>query len=243
MSRSITYAGILAVFSIFAILQLPMALVANSLLPEKIRLNGCEGTLWQGRASALGLGGMVLQQDIAWQLRLDGLLSGQLRWEIRGKFATEPSRLALVLSPTTITLRDVNVVLPLEPLLNQDSKLKPLRLGGMLKLSSAVFTPQQPSDVSIRMENLFSALVPATGSLGSTEIKLLTQTKQPATWAAQPREGALAISGNGTFDLKRNTASGKLVLKPDEKLAGSLRPILALLQQGTEGNYTLDVGR
>lgn len=231
-------AGILSVFLGFALVRFPVALAAG-FLPATLQLTGGEGTVWQGRASALGLGGMVLQQDIAWQLHPQSLLRGQLVWEIKGKFATESSRLTLAISPSTLELRDVQVALPLEPLLNQDAKLKPLRLGGMLKLNSAAFTPQRPSELSVRLENLFSALVPTIGALGNTEIKLATQNQQAATWSARPMDGALAINGEGTLDLKRGKVAGKLAFKPDNNLAGSLRPILSLLQQGQNGEYTL----
>ncbi len=236
---TLLYAGILAVLLVFALIRFPVALAAGWLLPEKIRLHGGEGTLWQGRASALGVGGMVVQQDIAWQLHPQSLLRGQLAWEIKGKFAAEHSRLNIALSPGAIELRDVHVALPLEPFLNQDAKLKPLRLGGLLKLGSTRFTPQRASEIVVRLENLFSALVPAIGALGTTEIKLATQTDQTAKWTAQPVEGALAIRGEGTFNPKRGTATGTLAFKPDEKLAGSLRPILSLLQQGANSEYTL----
>lgn len=231
-------AGILTVFLGFALVRFPVALAAG-FLPASLQLTGGEGSLWQGRASVLGLGGMVVQHDIAWQLQPQSLLRGQLVWEIKGKFATESSRLTLALSPGAVEVRDMQVALPLEPLLAQEAKLKPLRLGGMLKLNSAAFTPQRPSNLSARVENLFSALVPAIGALGSAQIQLAAQNQQAATWTARPMDGALAIIGEGTLDLKRGKVAGKLAFKPDNNLAGSLRPILSFLQSGANGEYTL----
>ncbi|MDR3451169.1 MAG: hypothetical protein P4L96_00020, partial [Rhodoferax sp.] len=127
------------------------------------------------------------------------------------------------------------------PLLVQDVKLKPLRLGGMVKLSAATFTPQHPSQLSVRVENLISALIPAIGTLGSTEIHLTTQANQTAQWTANPIDGALAIHGEGTFNPTQGTTTGKLAFKPDERLAGNLRPILALLQKGAGGEYLLNL--
>lgn len=231
-------AGILIVFLGFALVRFPVALAAG-FLPATLQLTGGEGTVWQGRASALGLGGMAVQHDIAWQLQPQRLLRGQLAWEIKGKFAAEQSRLTLAVSPNAVEVRDMQVALPLEPLLAQDAKLKPLRLGGMLKLQSVVFTLQRPSELSARVENLFSALVPGIGALGNTQIQLSVPNSQAASWAARPEDGPMAINGEGTLDLKRGKVAGKLTFKPDNKLAGSLRPILSLLQQDANGEYTL----
>ena len=136
-------------------------------------------------------------------------------------------------------MRDLQLVLPLEPLLNLDARLKPLRLGGMVKLRSASFSPFRPSQASVLLENVFSSLVPKLGALGTAEISIASQADRTAQWTVRPIEGGMAISGNGGLDLKRGTASGKLALKPDEKLAGSLKPVLSLLQEGPSGEYSL----
>lgn len=230
--------GLLVVFLVFALLRFPVSLAAG-FLPATFKLTGAQGTLWHGRASALGLGGMVVQQDVVWQWQPQRLLHGQLAWEIRGQFAADSSRLTLALSPGAVEAREMHLALPLEPLLAQEAKLKPLRLGGILKLQSAVFTLQRPSELSARVENLFSALVPGIGALGNTQIQLSTPNSQAATWTVRPVDGPLAINGEGTLDLKRGTATGKLAFKPDSHLAGSLRPILSFLQSGANGEYTL----
>lgn len=236
--KTLVRAGILAVFLLFALIRFPMSL-AVGFLPENIRLDGCEGTIWQGRASAFGLGGMVVQQDIAWKVRFDNLLKARLAWDVSGKFAADASKLTLSLTPTSLELRDVNVVAPLEPFMGQDARLKSLRLGGLLKMSTAAFSPQRPSDVSVRLENLFSALTPTLGSLGSVEANISTEADRTAKWSARPLDGALAVSGSGTLNPMRGTLTGQLGFKPDEKLAASLRPVLALLQQDANGEYIL----
>ncbi len=236
--NKLTWAGIIAVFLLFALIRFPVSLAAG-FLPGNIRLDGTEGTIWQGRASAFGLGGQVVQQDVIWKVRFDNLLKARLAWDISGKFAADTSKLTLSLAPTRIELRDVAVALPLEPFLGQDAKLKSLRLGGLLKLNTANFSPQRPSDLSVRLENLFSALTPAIGSLGSAEISVATQADKTATWSAKPLDGALAVSGSGTMAPMRGKLTGQLGFKPDEKLAASLRPVLSLLQQGANGEYTL----
>src|SRR5471032_3082646 len=99
--HAVVIALVLGALLIFVVLRLPMSLVAG-FLPATVRLEGCEGSIWGGRASALGLGGMVVQQDIAWQLHAESLLHGRLDWEINGKYAAESSRLTLAVSPTAI---------------------------------------------------------------------------------------------------------------------------------------------
>ncbi len=237
--KGLIYAGLAATFTVFALARFPVALAADWLIPQKINLAGSEGSLWQGRASALGLDGMAVQQDIAWKFRPGDLARGQLAWDVSGKFAGDSSKLVLSVSPVSVELRDVQLALPLEPLLNLDAKLKSLRLGGMVKLRSASFSPLRPSQASVLLENVFSALVPKLGSLGTAEINLASQADRTAQWTVRPIEGGMAISGNGGLDLKRGSASGTLTLKPDEKLAGNLKPVLSLLQEGPAGEYSL----
>ena len=156
--KGLIYAGLAATFTVFALARFPVALAADWLIPQKINLAGSEGSLWQGRASALGLDGMAVQQDIAWKFRPGDLARGQLAWDVSGKFAGDSSKLVLSVSPVSVELRDVQLALPLEPLLNLDAKLKSLRLGGMVKLRSASFSPLRPSQASVLLENVFSAL-------------------------------------------------------------------------------------
>lgn len=241
--RPLLYLGLASIFALFVLFRLPVSLLGGWLLPDTIRLEGAEGTVWHGRASALGLSGITLQQNLAWDVRWNQLLSGRLVWEIRSRSATDHSAVDLHAAPAGIELRNLQASLPLEPLLGQDARLKPLRLGGMLRLSAPNFSLTPGSVLSVRLENLFSALTPATGALGSSEIRITTQPDRTATWNMRPLEGRLSINGEGQLDLNRGTANGKLTFKPDEALTASLLPLLSLLQQQPGGGYTLDLSR
>lgn len=240
MKRPLLYAGIGCVISVFALAQIPASLVVGAVLPAGIQLEGCEGTLWHGRARTLGLGEMAVQQDVSWRFRAGDVLAGRLAWDFSGKYGAETSSLTLAVSSSrSPRLENVRLALPLEPLLNQSPKLKPLRIGGLLRLSTPAIDPLTPATASGRIENLFSALAPEIGSLGSSEFSITTQPDHTATWTIRPVEGALTITGNGKIDLHRESVAGKLAFKPDEKLSGTLRPVLSGLSAGSEGEYVL----
>lgn len=230
-------AALTGVFVLFAVIRTPASL-ALGLLPKEVRLDGCEGTLWQGRASALGIGGQVVQENVRWQFLPGQLRHGRLAWQIGGQFNHEEGKLTVALNTARITLHDAKLVLPAEPLFGLHDKLKMLRLGGYLRLETASFALDQPSSLQARLENLFSPLSPTTGPLGSYRIDLTMQPGQPAHWQVSPQEGILAISGNGSMNHQQGTLTGQLVFKPENKMAASLKPVLASLPNNADV-YTL----
>lgn len=233
---------LLSALILFIVIRMPMTLVAG-LLPAKIRLVSCEGSLWQGRAAAVGLGGQVTQENVTWQFLPGALLAGKLGWAVNGKFNKQSSKLTLLLMPNDVEVRDVNLVLPAESLFNLHNQLKALRLGGLLHIQTSRFSLQSASTLNTRLEKLFSPLAPATGPLGNYHLELITHAGKAGEWQLQTQEGILAVSGQGTLDANKGTITGRLALKPQESTAANLRPMLALLQQGTEGNYTIELGQ
>lgn len=226
------------VFILLVLARAPVSL-SLGLLPKEIRLAGCEGTLWQGRASALGINGQVLQENLRWNLLPAKLLEGRLAWDVHGAFNQEKSRLTLLLGPTQIAMQDIQLTLPAGPLLGLHARLRTLQPGGLLHLKSTQFALNQPSTLEGRLENLFSPLAPTSGPLGSYRLMLSTVPNQPVQWKISPQDGMLAIFGNGLIDTRQGTASGTLTFKPQEKAAASLKTLLAALPENG-GSHTLN---
>lgn len=236
--KTLLVATMTGMFALFAVIRAPASLAVD-FLPKEVRLDGCEGTLWQGRASALGVGGQVVQANVTWKFLPGRLWQGKLDWQIGGQFDQEESKLGIALSPAGIALHDAKLVLPAGPLLGLHDKLKILHLGGRLRLETASFALGQASSLQARLENLFSPLTPTSGPLGSYRLELTSQPAQPAHWQISPQEGILAISGSGTLNYSQGSLVGQLVFKPENKMLDNLKPVLASLPN-TAGSYTLD---
>lgn len=225
-----------------ALLRFPAA-VAVAFLPKAIALDGSEGSLWEGRASALGWMGSIVQQDIRWSFRPDGLWHGQLRWDVRGQLGEEKSQLQLRAGLSDFGLYDAHLTLPAESFLAAEARLKPLRLGGLLRINAPRLALKsgaeiQAAEISVQLESLFSSLLPALGKLGSATLKL-TLENQLWHWRVLPLQGQLLISGTGALSLHKQALQGELILQPEKALAARLQPLLPMLQKEGEDKYRL----
>jgi len=229
--------GIGFVFCVFALIRLPASLLLSQ-LPPQIRMDGCEGTVWAGRATALGLGGQVLQQNIEWRFVPSALFSGRIGWAVQGRYRDDPSQLTVLLSPRQIEVRKLDLVIPLEPLLAQDPKLKTLRFGGILRINTASFVTGKPYTINARIENFFSALTSNAGPLGSYRMTLNMLPDQTGEWQLTHAEGVLSIRGQGR--IAPQGPQGRIMLKPDENAAGYLQTMLAMLPRD-EDAYVLNL--
>lgn len=228
--------GLLA-FTLFALIQLPASIMLSK-LPAQLRMDGVEGTLWRGRATALGLGGTVLQQNVHWTFNPGALFSGRLGWNFTGQYRNDQSRVQILLTPKHFEVRDADIALPLEPLLAQDEKLKTLRFGGILRISAQPFSNKAPYTLNARIENLFSSLTTGAGPLGSYQLTLNMLPDGNGDWQVTHQEGTLTVNGAGKLETKG--PSGSLRLKPDENAAPYLQTMLAMLPRADDG-YMLNL--
>jgi len=235
--KKLSYALLGIVFVLFALIQAPMSLVLG-LLPSNLRIDGCEGTLWHGRAAAFGVDGQIVQQALRWNFSPRHLWQGQLAWSIQGSFQQHPSQLNLLLGPTQIAVQNIKLALPAGPLLGLHDRLKPLKLGGLLTLNSPHLALNQTATLNGRLENLFSPLAPTQGPLGSYRLALSLQPDQSGQWQVSPEQGLLSIRGTGTLNLAHGSASGALAFQPQGTALDSLKPVLASLPRQNNA-YTL----
>lgn len=223
----------LALVALFAVIRAPLSL-ATLVLPRGVQLKNVEGSLWNGRASAVGVGGMIVQQGVEWHFRPRALLSGSLQWAISGRFGDQASRLAIALRPAGVELSELNVFLPLEPLAALHPKLKLAQLGALLHASAGRLSPNAAIKAAVEVDGLFSALVSPSGQLGSYRVDVEAAADGKGRWTLSSLPGLLSASGQGQFDIGRAQVDGQLVLTPNAPIPG-LSPVLTQLPRSGEG--------
>lgn len=227
-ARSVWRSALLAaaVFAVVLLVRLPAAFV-TLFLPNEIQLRDVQGFLWHGRASAVGVNGVLVQEQLAWRFQPRALLGGSLAWTIDGRLWEQTSRLQLTLRPRGVELSGVSLALPLEPLANLDPRLKPAQLGAMLRVSAPRLNAWEPLTASVAVDHLFTALVPQ-GEVGNYRIDCKSEGKGRGGWQLTTVTGVLKVLGQGAFDLEQFKINGRLTLNPQSPLPG-LSPLLTSL--------------
>ena len=223
----------LLVFALFALIRAPLRLV-TLWLPPTVVLKNVEGSLWDGSASAIGVGGMVVQQRVEWHFRPQTLLSSALTWTVSGRFGDQRSRLIVVLGSGGAELSEVKVFVPLEPLAALHPKLKAVELGALLHVTASRLNGHAPIKAAIDVDRLFSALAPQVGALGSYRAELDVGADGKGRWTLTSASGLLGATGQGQIDTRRAQVNGQLVLTPSAPIPG-LSPALSQLPRSGDG--------
>ena len=220
-------------FAIFCVFRAPVSLFAL-FLPTPVQLSQTQGSLWNGRASAVGLGGLVVQEQLEWHIRPQALLSGRLEWAIRSRFADRPGALTLTLGLNGAEVRDLDLHLPLEPLTALHPRLKTIRIGALLHASARRVARDVPISARIDVDGLFSPMVPLAGQLGDYRVDIELDARGKGSWHADTIAGVLTVLGDGPIDAQAGQINGKLILTPSAALPG-LSPALSQLPRSGEG--------
>jgi general secretion pathway protein N len=221
------------------IIRMPVAML-QAVLPSSVSLVQTSGTLWDGRASALGLEGIAIQQNLRWQFEPKAILGGQLAWQVNGQAAGSEanSQARLVLGVRGAALENVDVTLPLEGILRAIPKIASWGLGGTAQLRSARLSKQAGDSAELTIDPLFSQLVPALSPLTTLRANL-TMNDGGANWTISPA-GASAITVNGQGALQwlaggRVGSQGEINLQPDDKVKQQLAPLLLQIPATANG--------
>ncbi|WP_348943887.1 type II secretion system protein N [Chitinibacter sp. FCG-7] len=221
------------------IVRMPVAML-QTVLPSSVSLVQTSGTLWDGRASALGLEGIAIQQNLRWQFEPKAILGGQLAWKLNGQAAGSEanSQARLVLGVRGAALENVDVTLPLEGILRTIPKIASWGLGGTAQLRSTRLSKQAGDSAELTIDPLFSQLVPALSPL-TTLRATLTMNDGGANWTINPA-GASAITVNGQGALQwqaggRVGSQGEINLQPDDKVKQQLAPLLIQIPATANG--------
>jgi len=223
----------LAFFALFCVVRAPLSLV-TLLLPETVQLKNVEGSLWSGRASAVGVGGMIVQQGVEWSFRPQALLSGTLMWSINGRFGGKTSRMNVALRATGAALSEVSVFLPLEPFAALHPQLKTAQLSALLHASASRLSANAPMKVAVDVDRVFSARVQQSGQFGSYRIEVDLAADGKGRWMLSSSPVLLAAVGEGQLDVNRQLVNGRLVLTPSAPIPG-LSPLLSQLPRAGDG--------
>ena len=223
----------LVIFALFGLIRAPFSLV-TLWLPKTVQFKNVEGSLWDGRASAIGVGGMIVQEGVEWHFRPQALLSGALTWAVSGRFGDKSSRLNIALGAGGAALSEVNVFLPLEPLAALHPKLKTAQLGALLHATASRLNSNAPIKAALDVDRAFSALVPQAGPLGSYRVEIDAGADGKGRWTLTSAPGLLSATGQGQFDFRRSQVDGQLVLTPSAPIPG-LSPALSQLPRSGDG--------
>jgi hypothetical protein len=220
------------IFAVFLIVRLP-ASFATLVLPPEIQLRGVEGSFWDGRTSAVGVGDVLVQEQVSWRFLPQALLEGKLSWAVSGRLADQASRLELAVRPSGAELNGVSLALPLEPLAALHPQLKAAQLGATLRVTAKRLGINSPVVASVAVERLFTPLSPQR-ALGNYRVDLKGDAAGKGDWRIATLGGGLRVAGQGAFDAAQPRINGKLTLTPQSPIPG-LSPLLASLPKAGEG--------
>ena len=219
-------------FVVFAVLRAPAGLM-TLLLPPSIQLRNVAGSFWNGQASAVGLGGVIVQEQVEWRFQPQAMLGASLVWAVSGRFADQASRLTLALHPHGAEIKDVSLVLPLEPFAALQARIRPAQFGAALRINAKSLRQDAPVAASVAIDQLFTPLVPQ-GVLGSYRLDLNGKASGKGNWQATTVAGSLQVAGQGSFDAGPGKVSGQLTLTPQAPMPG-LNAVLSSLPKVGDG--------
>lgn len=231
-SRRTLLVGMVA-FVVFCLVRVPVSLV-SLFLPANIQLQHVEGTLWQGKAAALGLNKQIISERLEWSFLPAALGKARLEWLVTARFAGKSGQMNVGVGFDGPALKNVDLFLPLEPLLAQHPQLKGLRLGGEAHVQAAQLKPGSKAEARVQIEGLFSALVPQQGVLGSYRIEADMQENGSGNWRLVSLAGILQAEGRGDFNINQGKIGGKVTLTPQAPIPG-LSPALSALPASGQG--------
>ena len=226
----------LLVFVFACMLDAPVSLI-TLVLPPQLQIKNVQGSLWNGRASAIGLGTIVVQEQVEWRLNPLAMLAGRMEWLVTGKRGEQSSTLNISLGSAGVVLDNVSIYLPLEPFAALHSRLNVLGLGATLHASAQRWSIQRPSRATLDVDGLFSVQLPQSGQLGSYRLELDADEGGTGKWGLRSLSGVLAAKGLGTFDTRRLQFNGQLTLNPRSPLPGL--SVALSRQPGSDASYML----
>ncbi|MDR3300849.1 MAG: type II secretion system protein N [Candidatus Accumulibacter sp.] len=225
---------IAGVFIAALVVRLPASFV-TLVVPQEIQLRDVEGSFWNGRASAIGVGGVLVQEQVFWNFLPRALLDAKLAWTVGGQMSGQTSRFELALRLGGAELNAINLALPLEPLAALHPQLKSMPLGAVLRVTAKNLSlnARAPVAASVAVEHLFTPLFPQ-GELGSYRLDCKGDAEGKGDWQIATVSGVLQVMGKGTFDAGQSKVNGQLTLTPQSPIPG-LSPLLATLPKAGQG--------
>jgi general secretion pathway protein N len=198
-TRSLLAVGIGA-FLVFALVTLPANVVIPRVQPEGITLAGLDGSVWNGSAQVLQIGGMHAG-SVNWRLKPWALVTGRAAADIQLKRTDGFAQGEVRIGTHRIELEEFSASLPLSLLPPQ---LAPRGWTGTvnLRLAELTLVDQWPvsADGTVDLVNLTSTAQAAP--LGTYRIQFPLQTDDPNTLAGSINDVEAVIKVSGKIELR-----------------------------------------
>ncbi|WP_432719796.1 type II secretion system protein N [Jeongeupia wiesaeckerbachi] len=235
MKRLLVTGGIAAL--LFIGIRLPASVLVG-LAPAPLQLSGVSGTLWEGRATQLGLDGQELVRGLAWRWQAAGLLRGELAWSLSSADPATPLSARLLAGLSGTRIEDLSARLPASPLLAQIKALAPFQLGGTLLLNTKRLDRQTLDGARVQWLDASSLVTPQANPFGSYNVSL-QRNGDRLDWQLAPLGGRLDINGKGSIG--PTGPRGELTLRAADGQAALFAPLLDSLP-GDGKTRTLRLG-
>lgn len=226
-SRRVMLAAGAAAFLLGMVAAFPARLAYAWFAPDVLRLDGVEGSLWNGRASAADIGGLYAA-PLTWDLHPGSFLTGKLGARIEAELARGQLRGDVAVGPGVVVLRDVEATLALAslagllPVRGVEGRLSaelerarlesgwPVALIGELSVANLVYRPS------------------GTNPLGNYRVSFTEEDAGEETLrgAVVDEGGALEVAGTLVLNADRSyELSGRVRARPEapRPLADSLQ--------------------
>ncbi|KAF0814390.1 hypothetical protein IGB42_01291 [Andreprevotia sp. IGB-42] len=223
---------------LFLIVRMPASLFIG-FLPKPWQAGDVRGTLWHGQAAQFGANGQLLVSDLRWDWQAAELLRGKLAWQISTLHNQTTGHALLGLELGGLKAENVDVLLPLAPLLALDAKMAPLQIGGNLAIQAKAASEHDWDGVVLTLSDAHAMLTPQANPFGSYRVD--TQRKpEGIAWKMRPLQGILHIDGQGVIK-PGGKPQGQLHFVPAKGQEALFAPLMASLG-GSSAGYTLQLG-
>lgn len=201
----------------FVLAAFPASSALRWFAPPNTVAVGVEGTVWNGRAATVSIGGLAVEQ-LRWSLRAPSLLLGRLAAAVEGRIADGFASADVVATPSRVMLRNLRGAAAL-PSLAPYLPVRGVRGQASVALESLEIVDGWPTEVigEIRVAGPeVTPFVPAGGGGGMLLIGDYTATFTPAAErtilaTVVDNGGPLEVSGSVELDAARSYTFDALV--------------------------------
>lgn len=246
--RAIAALGI-AAYIVFLVGTTPASFVAarvSAALPGRVTLTDTRGTLWAGsaRARVIAHGGPVFFDRLEWRLEPSRLAAGRLAFDVRAVARGLDARLQVARGFSGWELRDVAARAESALVTAFAPWLAPWRPEGTLVIASPTMQwDEREARGQLSLEWRDAALsLSEVRPLGSYRLEARAEGG-PARLSVTTLDGALKVSGQGTFTLPSRLAfSGEA--RAEGEQAKALEPLLDFIgARRPDGARALEIRR
>lgn len=224
MAKSIKYFLSLALVALL-VLQMPAGIwLKLAPIPDTIKINRLDGTLWQGTIQQIGLKEGLVSENVTWKWEPAALRQAALAWRIT---TDNGNQMLLELHRAGWQVAILQGAWPIQPFSQLHPQLKGLGISGVVQLNQQTIN-QHTSTITITLAEVRSRLS-GNMMLGTYSLSLQPSTGQ---MTLSTINGALNLSGQGQL---HSTGHGTLTINAQSS-APDLISLLENLGPATNDN-------